>query len=138
MAPPPRWRLIGYTRVSTGDQTTDAQLIELKAAGCMTIHQEHGSGTSRTRPVLVRFLREIKPGEVLVVVRPDCLARSVSHLLEAIETLEAKRRMSGPCMTRSPPPRFKAFPLADPGRYGAARALPHLRAHPGRYQGRKA
>jgi hypothetical protein len=36
-------------------------------------------------------MREIKPGEVLVVVRLDRLARSVSHLLEVIETLEAKK-----------------------------------------------
>jgi DNA invertase Pin-like site-specific DNA recombinase len=41
--------------------------------------------------VLARLIREIKPGEVLVVVRLDRLARSVSHLLEVIETLEAKR-----------------------------------------------
>jgi hypothetical protein len=41
--------------------------------------------------VLARLIREIKPGEVLVVVRLDRLARSVSHLLEVIETLEAKK-----------------------------------------------
>ena len=41
--------------------------------------------------MLARVMREIRPGEVLVVVRLDRLARSVSHLLEVIETLEAKR-----------------------------------------------
>jgi hypothetical protein len=41
--------------------------------------------------VLARVMREIRPGEVLVVVRLDRLARSVSHLLEVIETLEAKK-----------------------------------------------
>jgi DNA invertase Pin-like site-specific DNA recombinase len=87
----PTARLIGYARVSTEDQAHDAQLDELRAAGCEVIHQEHGSGASRTRPVLARLIREIKPGEVLVVVRLDRLARSVSHLLEVIETLEAKR-----------------------------------------------
>src|SRR5918995_5155665 len=88
---PTRQRLIGYARVSTEEQATDAQLDELKAAGCAVIHQEHGSGASRTRPVLSRLIREISKGEVLVVVRLDRLARSVSHLLEVIETLEAKR-----------------------------------------------
>src|SRR5919112_969883 len=91
MAPSPtRQRLIGYARVSTEEQATDAQLDELKAAGCAVIHQEHGSGASRTRPVLSRLIREISKGEVLVVVRLDRLARSVSHLLEVIETLEEK------------------------------------------------
>jgi DNA invertase Pin-like site-specific DNA recombinase len=91
--PPPlsKARLIGYARVSTEDQAHDAQLDELRAAGCAVIHQEHGSGASRTRPVLARLIREIEPGEVLVVVRLDRLARSVSHLLEVIETLEAKK-----------------------------------------------
>jgi hypothetical protein len=41
--------------------------------------------------VLARLIREIKPGEVLVVVRLDRLARSVSHLLEVIETLETRK-----------------------------------------------
>lgn len=77
--------------MSTEDQAHDAQLDELRAAGCAEIHQERGSGASRTRPVLARLIREIKPGEVLVVVRLDRLARSVSHLLEVIETLEAKK-----------------------------------------------
>jgi DNA invertase Pin-like site-specific DNA recombinase len=92
MAPSPsRKRLIGYARVSTEDQAHDAQLDELRAAGCAEVHQEHGSGASRARPVLARLLREIKAGEVLVVVRLDRLARSVGHLLEVIETLEARK-----------------------------------------------
>jgi len=74
-------RLIGYAGVSTEEQGNEAQLMELKAAGCHEIHHEHGSGASRARPVLARLLAEIKGGDVLVVVRLDRLARSVSHLL---------------------------------------------------------
>ena len=84
----PTGRLLGYARVSTEDQATDAQTDELRAAGCATIYQEHGSGASRARPELARLMREIRPGDVLVVVRLDRLARSVSHLLEVIERLE--------------------------------------------------
>ena len=54
------------------------------------IHQEQGSGASRARPVLAQLLKEIRAGDVLVVVRLDRLARSVSHLLEVIEGLEKK------------------------------------------------
>jgi len=103
---PPRPRLIGYARVSTEDQATDAQLLELKAAGCELIHQEHGSGASRSRPVLARLLKEIRPGDVLTVVRLDRLARSVSHLLEVIETLEVRgahfRSLRDPIDTSTP------------------------------------
>ena len=87
--PPPIRRLIGYARVSTEEQATDAQVDELRAAGCQVLHQEHGSGASRARPVLGRLMREIGAGDVLVVVRLDRLARSVSHLLAVIEDLEA-------------------------------------------------
>ena len=83
-------RLIGYARVSTEEQGTDPQLDELRAAGCATVLEEHASGADRSRPVLARLLREIRPGETLVVVRLDRLARSVSHLLAVIEQLEAK------------------------------------------------
>jgi hypothetical protein len=33
----PKGRLIGYARVSTDEQMTEAQEIELRAAGCETI-----------------------------------------------------------------------------------------------------
>ena len=80
--------LIGYARVSAEEQGTDPQLDELRAAGCATILEEHASGADRGRPVLARLLHEIRPGETLVVVRLDRLARSVSHLLAVIEQLE--------------------------------------------------
>ena len=51
--------------------------------------EEHASGADRGPPVLVQLLREIRPGETLVVVRFDRLARSVAHLLAVIEQLEA-------------------------------------------------
>jgi DNA invertase Pin-like site-specific DNA recombinase len=87
---PARGRLIGYARVSTEDQATDPQVHELKAAGCMVIHREYASGASRARPVLAKLVDTIGRGDTLVVVRIDRLARSVSHLLQVIETLEAR------------------------------------------------
>ncbi|WGF90735.1 recombinase family protein [Marinivivus vitaminiproducens] len=84
-------RLIGYARVSTGEQDTRAQELALEAAGCDTIVQERGSGASRARPELTRLLQTIQAGDILIVVRLDRLARSVSHLLEVVEALEHKR-----------------------------------------------
>jgi DNA invertase Pin-like site-specific DNA recombinase len=104
--PTAKSRSIGYARVSTEDQATDAQTDELAAAGCSAIYREQGSGASRGRPELARLLKEIRPGDVLVVVRLDRLARSVSHLLEVIERLEAKgahfRSLRDPIDTSTP------------------------------------
>jgi hypothetical protein len=105
-APPQFRRLVGYARVSTEDQVNDAQVDELKAAGCHVVHEEHGSGVSRTRPVLAKLLREIAAGDVLVVLRLDRPARSVSHLLEVIEQLEKRgmhfRSLRDPIDTSTP------------------------------------
>lgn len=107
LTPPPLpQRLIGYARVSTDDQLNDAQVDELRAAGCHRIHQEHGSGASRARPVLAKLLKDLGAGDVLIVVRLDRLARSVSHLLEVIEGLEKRgvhfRSLRDPIDTSTP------------------------------------
>ncbi len=99
-------RLVGYARVSTEEQGTDPQVDELQSVGCEAIHQEHASGADRGRPVLARLLNDIQPGETLVVVRLDRLARSVSHLLQVIEQLEQKgahfRSLCDPIDTTTP------------------------------------
>lgn len=102
----PQGRLIGYARVSTDEQATEAQEIELRSAGCAAIVQEHGSGASRARPALSKLLREINAGDTLVVVRLDRLARSVGHLLEVIGDLTTKnahfRSLRDPIDTSTP------------------------------------
>ena len=99
-------RLVGYARVSREEQGTDAQIDELRAAGCETIHEEHASGADRGRPVLAQLLFEISPGDTLVVVRLDRLARSVNHLLQVIEQIEQKgayfRALRDPIDTTTP------------------------------------
>ena len=101
---------IGYARVSTDDQTPLPQVEELRAAGCVEVQTEQASGGSRTRPVLARVLDRIARGDTLVVVRIDRLARSLSHLLELIERLEAKgaffRSLHDPIDTASPQGKF--------------------------------
>ena len=70
--------LIGYARVSTEDQATDAQVDALTAAGCAVIFREHMSGAKATRPELLKALAKVRRGDVLVVARLDRLARSLS------------------------------------------------------------
>ncbi|MHA3979136.1 recombinase family protein [Halovulum sp. GXIMD14794] len=102
--------LIGYARVSTGEQSLDPQIRELAAAGCTTIHEEYASGGNRARPVLARVLDRIEPGDTLVIVRLDRLARSLVHLLSVIEALDARgahfRSLGDPVDTASPQGRF--------------------------------
>lgn len=102
----PQGRLIGYARVSTDEQATQAQEMELRSAGCEMIVEEYGSGASRARPALSRLVQDIGAGDTLVVVRLDRLARSVSHLLDVIEDLTAKgahfRSLRDPIDTSTP------------------------------------
>jgi DNA invertase Pin-like site-specific DNA recombinase len=102
--------LIGYARVSTEDQTSGPQAEALRAIGCVEIHEEQASGGNRSRPVLARVLNRVARGDTLVVVRIDRLARSLSHLLEVIERLEAKgaffRSLHDPIDTASPQGKF--------------------------------
>lgn len=102
--------LIGYARVSTTDQTTESQRAALRAAGCKVIHEETGSGGDRERPVLRQLLATLTSGDVLVVYKLDRVARSLSHLLDVVETLHARgvkfRSISDPVDTSSPQGRF--------------------------------
>lgn len=98
--------LIGYARVSTEDQATRRQLDELRATGCREVAEEHASGGDRSRPVLAGVLARLRPGDTLVVVSLDRLARSLSHLLEVIEGLQRRgvffKSLKDPVDTASP------------------------------------
>jgi DNA invertase Pin-like site-specific DNA recombinase len=85
--------LIGYARTSTLDQkaSIDAQVRDLKAAGCSKILQEQVSSVDvRSRARLAEALEHIRKGDTLVVTKLDRLARSVRHLFEITETLSDK------------------------------------------------
>src|SRR5580700_4200730 len=83
---------IGYARVSTVDQNTDAQLDALKAAGCEKIFTEKASGAQRDRPELKAVLEYMRDdgSDVLVVWKLDRLARSLRQLIETVEDLEKR------------------------------------------------
>ncbi len=102
--------LIGYARVSTDEQTTDPQLDELRRAGCARVFQDIMSGSSRARPELRKAQAAARPGDTLVVVRLDRLARSLSHLLEVVEDLDKRgigfRSLNDPVDTTTPQGRF--------------------------------
>ncbi|WP_148716836.1 recombinase family protein [Chitinolyticbacter meiyuanensis] len=81
--------LIGYARVSTKEQETHLQLDALAAAGCDVIHQEKRSGKELSkRPVLNSILSGIGPGDTLVILKLDRMARSLKDLLTIIEMIK--------------------------------------------------
>jgi len=75
--------LIGYARVSTGDQTLDPQTDALTAAGCARIFpDDRVSGALRERPGLTKALDYCRGGDILVVTKLDRAGRSLRNLLE--------------------------------------------------------
>jgi DNA invertase Pin-like site-specific DNA recombinase len=79
--------LIGYARVSTGDQTLDLQRDALREAGCIDIYEEEVSGARVARTVLAAALRACRPGDTFVIWKLDRLGRNASHLIEIAEDL---------------------------------------------------
>ena len=82
--------LVGYSRVSTGDQTAQAQVDALIDAGCEKIFDEVASGAKADRPILAEAMEFLRPGDVLVAYKLDRVARSLPHLLELMDILKQR------------------------------------------------
>ena len=83
--------LVGYARTSTLEQGAglDAQVRDLTALGCGQLYQEQVSSVGE-RQQLDAAIKSLRSGDKLVVCKLDRLARSVRHLGELLEELEAK------------------------------------------------
>ena len=83
--------LVGYARTSTVEQAAGlaAQRRDLKAAGCEKIFAEQVSSVAE-RAKLTAALEFVREGDVLVVTKPDRLARSTRNLLDIVEDLERR------------------------------------------------
>lgn len=83
--------LVGYGRTSTAEQAAglEAQDRDLRAAGCERVYLEQVSGVA-PREQLRAVLAYVRGGDVLVVTKPDRLARSTTELLQ-IEADLSKR-----------------------------------------------
>jgi DNA invertase Pin-like site-specific DNA recombinase len=83
-----------YTRVSTDGQNTEGQESELREYAknrgweVIRIYRDKISGTTTTRPGLSELMVDAKKGKfsAVIVWKFDRFARSVSHLLQALET----------------------------------------------------
>jgi DNA invertase Pin-like site-specific DNA recombinase len=80
-------RLVGYARASTTGQTLDAQLAQLKAAGCDPIFRDTASGARVDRRELQKMLGLLVAGDVVTVTRIDRLARSLFDLFAIVQRI---------------------------------------------------
>jgi DNA invertase Pin-like site-specific DNA recombinase len=80
----------GYARVSTDGQSVDAQVRQLRAAGCKRVLREVASGARADRVQLHRLLDSLAPGDVVMVTRLDRLARSTRDLLNTLAAITGK------------------------------------------------
>src|SRR3984893_9822204 len=83
----PQKRSLGYARVSTYGQTLDAQLEQLRGAGCRNIYREKVTGARADRRELLRMLERLAPGDVVTVTRIDRLARSTFDLFAIVKQI---------------------------------------------------
>ena len=86
-------RVFAYCRVSTTDQTTENQVLEIAAAGFAIngrrIVEETISGSvpAEQRPGFQRLLDKLEPQDVLVVTKLDRLGRNAMDVRATVEKL---------------------------------------------------
>jgi DNA invertase Pin-like site-specific DNA recombinase len=80
-------RRLGYARVSTYGQTLDAQLEQLRGAACTKIFREKVTGARADRRELLKMLKHLIPGDVVMVTRIDRLARSTFDLFAIVKQI---------------------------------------------------
>jgi len=86
-------RVFAYCRVSTTDQTTQNQSMEIKAAGfAIESHRLieesiSGSVTAKERPGFIKLIDRMESGDVLVVTKLDRLGRNAMDVRATVEQL---------------------------------------------------
>ena len=86
-------RVFAYCRVSTTDQTTQNQSIEIKAAGFAIEAQRlieesiSGSVAAKERPGFTKLIDRMECGDILVVTKLDRLGRNAMDVRATVEQL---------------------------------------------------
>lgn len=88
-------RVFAYCRVSTLEQTTENQRIEIQAAGFSIENHRileesiSGSVAASERPEFIRLQDRMEVGDILVVTKLDRLGRNAMDIRKTVEQLEA-------------------------------------------------
>ncbi|MBY0314406.1 MAG: recombinase family protein [Bdellovibrionales bacterium] len=79
-----------YARVSTSNQETDNQVINLRRIYPDAIFIEETAGGAKARPELEKLVQQLQRGDELIVSSLDRLGRKTSEILTLIESLEKR------------------------------------------------
>ncbi len=88
-------RTFAYARVSTAEQTTDNQTMEIAGAGFdvkpqrMFVEAVSGKVPAKERPQFASLLTKLEEGDILVVTKLDRLGRDTSDVLSTVKGLAA-------------------------------------------------
>lgn len=86
--------IFAYLRVSTADQTTENQKLEIQNAGFQVDYwfSENVSGAMQAsqRPEFIKLLGQIRDGETLVVTKLDRLGRNAIDVQQTVELLRKR------------------------------------------------
>lgn len=88
-------RVFAYCRVSTADQTTQNQHLEISGAGFAIEPRRlieetiSGSVAAKERPGFAKLIERMEPGDVLVVTKLDRLGRNAMDVRATVEQLAA-------------------------------------------------
>ena len=100
-------RTIGYARVSTAGQSTDAQVADLKAAGCDRIfHEKVSTRTPEEKRIqLQACLATLEEGDCLCISKLDRCGRTMVEVVNRLHDLQSRgihvRTLDGLLDTRS-------------------------------------
>ena len=81
---------IGYSRVSSTEQSLEVQIKQLQKIGCEKIYQEKISGKSADRPELKSMMDFAREGDVIHITKTDRIARSTIDALQIADKLNGK------------------------------------------------
>lgn len=84
--------LIGFARVSTNQQDLTLQIERLTEYGCEKIFQGKHSGKEESnKQALASLIDYVRSGDTVVVTKLDRLGRSLSQVLNCLDTLTDKQ-----------------------------------------------
>lgn len=106
--------MVGFARVSSKGQDLSNQLERLKAAGCEKVFSGKHSGKAETnKAALAELLAYVREGDTVVVTKLDRLGRSLSQVLNTLETLTGRgvtlKALDQPVDTTKQDPMSKAM-----------------------------
>ena len=82
--------ILGYARVSTGDQDVAGQTMRLTQIGALRVFTDVRSGRNMDRPGLQKLPAYARQGDTLAIVRLDRLGRSLGELLATVTMLKER------------------------------------------------